>query len=71
MIKAESDMGKCRVELSGTPALLAAETGTLIQAIYNGILEKMPPAAHNSFGNIYRLTILKSLTECLPENNKP
>lgn len=71
MIKAESDMGKCRVELSGTPALLAAEAGTLIQAIYNGILEKMPPAAHNSFGNIYRLTILKSLTECLPENNKP
>lgn len=71
MIKAESDMGKCGVMLSGTPAVLAAETGTLIQAIYNGILEKMPPAAYDSFGNMYRLCVLKSLTECLPENDKP
>lgn len=71
MIKAESDMEKCGIMLSGTPAVLAAETGTMIQAIYKSILEKMPPAAHDSFGNMYRLCILKSLTECLPENDKP
>lgn len=71
MIKAESEQGHCAVELSGTAAILAAETGTLIHAIYNGIIEQIPECAHNSFGNIYRLTVLKALTECTPENKQP
>ena len=71
MIKAESENGHCGVELSGTAAILAAETGTLIHAVYNGILKQLPASVHNSFGNIYRLTVLKALTECTPENKQP
>lgn len=71
MIKAEYDSGDCVVKLSGRAAVLAAETGALILAIYNGIREQLPTCAHNSFGNIYRITILKALTECTPENKQP
>lgn len=66
MIKAECKENGCAVELTGTASTIAKETAVMVQAIFNGVCEAMPKQVHTTYGNIYRLCILKALTECTP-----
>lgn len=55
------------MELSGTGAELSAETGTIIKCIYDALMKSCPAGAENTYGNMFRLCILKALTDCTTE----
>lgn len=69
MIDVQCNAGRCKMELSGTGAELSAETGTIIKGIYDVLMKSCPAGAENTYGNMYRMCILKALTECVPVDN--
>lgn len=67
MIDVQCNTGHCKMNLNGTGAELSAETGTIIKGIYDAIMKSCPEGAENTYGNMYRLCILKALTHCTTE----
>lgn len=69
MIDVQCNAGRCKMELSGTGAELSAETGTIIKGIYDALMKSCPAGAETTYGNMYRMCILKALTDCTPVDN--
>lgn len=67
MIDVQCNAGHCKMKLRGTGAELSAETGTIIKGIYDALMKSCPTGAETIYSNMYRLRILKSLTECTTE----
>ena len=64
MIKLECNEGHCELEMSGSGALLTAETQTIIRAVYDAIMKSTPDFTHHVYGNLYRLAAIKAACEC-------
>lgn len=65
MIKLECNEGHCELEMSGTGAMLTAETQTIIRAIFEAIMKSTPECTHITYANLYRLAVAKSACDCI------
>lgn len=63
MIKLECNEGHCELEMSGSGAMLTAETQTIIRAVYDAIMKSTPDRTHELYGNLYRLAVVKTACE--------
>lgn len=64
MIDVQCNARRCKMKLSGTGAELSTETGIIIKGVYDAIMESCPAGSENAYGNMYRMYILKALTDC-------
>lgn len=69
MIDVKCNAGHCEMMLEGTGAEISKETGTIIKGVYNAIMKSCPAGAETTYGNMYRMCILKALTDCTPVDN--
>lgn len=65
MIKLECNEGHCELEMSGSGAMLTAETQTIIRAIFDAMMKSTPEITHDLYGNLYRLAVAKAACECI------
>lgn len=72
MIELKTENGHCELLLNGTGAELATDTGVIIHAIYNGIMKSVPDFMQATYGNFFRVSVLKAITDCEPiEQDEP
>ncbi len=67
MIDVKCTAGHCEMMLEGTVAEISKETGTIIKGVYNAIMKSCPAGMETVYGNLYRMHILKAVTECTQE----
>jgi len=66
MIELKTKDGHCELSLNGTGAELATDTGVIIHAIYNGIMKSVPDFMQSAYGNFFRVSVMKAITDCKP-----
>lgn len=67
MIELKCNEGQCEISMYGSGALLTAETGTIIKDIYHALMQSAPDGLKDMYANLYRLTILRAISECTPD----
>lgn len=67
MIELKCIEGHCETSMNGTGAMLSAETGTIIHAIYHALMQAAPDGLQDMYANLYRLTVLRAISECTPD----
>lgn len=67
MIKLKCNDGHCETSMCGSGALLTAETGMIIKGIYYALMHAAPDGLQDMYANLYRLTVLRAINECTPD----
>lgn len=67
MIELKCNEGHCETSMCGSGALLTAETGTIIKGIYHALMQAAPDGLQDMYANLYRITVLRAISECTPD----
>ena len=64
MIHLTVDSGHYEIEMSGTGREITGDTYTIIRAVYDAMMKATPEIAHDMYGNLYRLLLMKAFSDC-------
>lgn len=67
MIEIKCVEGHCETSMSGSVAMLTAETGTIIKSIYHALMQAAPDGLRDMYDNLYHLTVLRAISDCTPD----